>query len=99
VGSGSICRSWPSSKAALEAMSESLAMEAAGLGVRVTIVEPGGYWTDLYSSMRTAVELPASGPPSPGAARCRPRPPPTLAGQQVAAPPGPVADPAGAPSM
>jgi NAD(P)-dependent dehydrogenase (short-subunit alcohol dehydrogenase family) len=31
-------------------MSEALAAEAAGFGVKVTIVQPGGYWTDLYTS-------------------------------------------------
>ena len=31
-------------------MSEALAAETAGFGVRTTIVEPGGYWTDLYLS-------------------------------------------------
>jgi NAD(P)-dependent dehydrogenase (short-subunit alcohol dehydrogenase family) len=53
---------YSASKAALEAMSESLAAEAARFGVKVTIVEPGGYWTDLYASMRTAAELPAYAP-------------------------------------
>jgi NAD(P)-dependent dehydrogenase (short-subunit alcohol dehydrogenase family) len=31
-------------------MSEAVAAEAATFGVRTTIVEPGGYWTDLYLS-------------------------------------------------
>ena len=31
---------------------EALAAEAAAFGVRSTIVEPGGYWTDLYTRMR-----------------------------------------------
>ncbi len=42
-----------------EGLSEALAQEAAPFGVHVTIVEPGGYWTDLYTSMRTATPLPA----------------------------------------
>ena len=39
---------YSASKFALEGMSEAVAAEAATFGVRTTIVEPGGYWTDLY---------------------------------------------------
>lgn len=42
---------YSASKFALEGMSEALAAEAASFGVDVTIVQPGGYWTDLYASM------------------------------------------------
>ncbi|MGN6241974.1 MAG: SDR family NAD(P)-dependent oxidoreductase [Cellulosimicrobium cellulans] len=42
---------YSASKFALEGMSEALAAEAAAFGVRVTVVQPGGYWTDLYASM------------------------------------------------
>ncbi|QSB13154.1 SDR family oxidoreductase [Natronosporangium hydrolyticum] len=42
---------YSASKFALEGMSEALAMEAAAFGVKVSIVQPGGYWTDLYTSM------------------------------------------------
>jgi len=42
---------YSASKFALEGMSEALAAEAASFGVRVTVVQPGGYWTDLYTSM------------------------------------------------
>jgi NAD(P)-dependent dehydrogenase (short-subunit alcohol dehydrogenase family) len=42
---------YSASKFALEGMSEALAAEAAAFGVKVTIVQPGGYWTDLYSDM------------------------------------------------
>ncbi|MBG0814936.1 SDR family oxidoreductase [Planomonospora sp. ID82291] len=41
---------YSASKFALEGMSEALAMEAAAFGVKVTIVQPGGYWTDLYTT-------------------------------------------------
>jgi len=40
---------YSASKFALEGMSEALAAEAATFGVSVTIVQPGGYWTDLYT--------------------------------------------------
>ncbi|WP_129664587.1 SDR family NAD(P)-dependent oxidoreductase [Phytoactinopolyspora endophytica] len=43
---------YSASKFALEGMSEALAAEVAPFGVSVTIVQPGGYWTDLYTSMR-----------------------------------------------
>jgi len=45
-------------KWALEGMSEALAMEAAPFGVDVSIVEPGGYWTDLYTNMLTTDAMP-----------------------------------------
>jgi NAD(P)-dependent dehydrogenase (short-subunit alcohol dehydrogenase family) len=53
---------YSASKFALEGMSEALAMEAAGFGVRVTIVEPGGYWTDLYKNMRSTTPVEAYAP-------------------------------------
>ncbi|MFF5204684.1 SDR family oxidoreductase [Streptosporangium sp. NPDC000396] len=53
---------YSASKFALEGMSEALAMEAAQFGVKLTIVQPGGYWTDLYTSMTSTVPLEPYGP-------------------------------------
>lgn len=53
---------YSASKFALEGMSEALAAEAAGFGVKVTIVQPGGYWTDLYTSSTAAAPNPAYDP-------------------------------------
>ncbi|ONI78759.1 short-chain dehydrogenase [Actinosynnema sp. ALI-1.44] len=41
---------YSASKFALEGMSEALAAEAAQFGAKLTIVQPGGYWTDLYTN-------------------------------------------------
>jgi NAD(P)-dependent dehydrogenase (short-subunit alcohol dehydrogenase family) len=49
---------YSASKFALEGMSEALAAEAAAFGVKVTIVQPGGYWTDLYTSSTATTENP-----------------------------------------
>jgi len=53
---------YSASKFALEGMSEALAAEAARFGVSVTIVEPGGYWTDLYAAARSTRPNPAYAP-------------------------------------
>ncbi|TDC08776.1 SDR family oxidoreductase [Nonomuraea longispora] len=53
---------YSASKFALEGMSEALAMEAAPFGVKVSIVQAGGYWTDLYTSMTTASPAPEYAP-------------------------------------
>ena len=51
------------SKWALEGMSQSLAQEVAGFGIKVTLVEPGGYATDWSgSSAKHATRLPAYDP-------------------------------------
>ncbi len=50
---------YSASKFALEGMSEALAAEAAEFGVKVTIVQPGGYWTDLYASTTATSPNPA----------------------------------------
>ncbi len=47
------------SKWALEAISESLAHEVRGFGIRVTIVEPTGYTTAAEEKARHAIPLPA----------------------------------------
>ncbi|MBQ1076089.1 SDR family oxidoreductase [Micromonospora sp. C31] len=53
---------YSASKFALEGMSEALAAEAARFGIKVTIVQPGGYWTDLYARSTTAAPNPAYDP-------------------------------------
>ncbi|MFJ2081832.1 SDR family NAD(P)-dependent oxidoreductase [Micromonospora chokoriensis] len=53
---------YSASKFALEGMSEALAMEAAAFDITVSIVQPGGYWTDLYSSIAATTPLEAYAP-------------------------------------
>ncbi|MGW0214747.1 SDR family oxidoreductase [Micromonospora chokoriensis] len=53
---------YSASKFALEGMSEALAMEAAAFDVTVSIVQPGGYWTDLYTSIAATTPLEAYAP-------------------------------------
>lgn len=51
---------YSASKFALEGLREAVAAEMAPFGVRTTIVEPGGYWTDLYlSGLSAATPNPA----------------------------------------
>ncbi len=45
-------------KFAVEALTEALAGEVAGFGVKVTIVEPGAFTTDFTSSMKKAPAMP-----------------------------------------
>lgn len=42
---------YSASKFAFEGFSEALAQEAVHFRIKVTIVEPGGYWTNLYLKM------------------------------------------------
>ncbi len=53
---------YSASKFALEGMSEALAMEAAAFDVKVSIVQPGGYWTDLYTAMTATTPMEAYAP-------------------------------------
>jgi NAD(P)-dependent dehydrogenase (short-subunit alcohol dehydrogenase family) len=43
-------------KAALDSMSKALAMEVEGFGVKVTILQPGGYETGLFTQGLTMTE-------------------------------------------
>jgi NAD(P)-dependent dehydrogenase (short-subunit alcohol dehydrogenase family) len=50
IASGPMAGLYSAAKFAVEGLSEALAQELAPFGVKTTIVEPGGYWTDLYRS-------------------------------------------------
>ncbi|WP_328381627.1 SDR family oxidoreductase [Micromonospora zamorensis] len=53
---------YSASKFALEGMSEALAMEAAAFDIKLSIVQPGGYWTDLYTSLSATSPIEAYAP-------------------------------------
>jgi NAD(P)-dependent dehydrogenase (short-subunit alcohol dehydrogenase family) len=59
--SGPMSGIYSASKFALEGMSEALAKEAEHFGVKLTMVEPGGYWTNLYISMNYSDPLDSYG--------------------------------------
>jgi short-subunit dehydrogenase len=46
-------------KFALEGLCEALAGEAEYFGIKVVIVEPGGYWTNLYLDMKYSTPIEA----------------------------------------
>lgn len=60
--SGPMSGIYSASKFALEGLSEALAKEAASFGVKLTMVEPGGYWTDMYTTMSLSHPKEAYGP-------------------------------------
>ncbi|MFI6504112.1 SDR family NAD(P)-dependent oxidoreductase [Nonomuraea typhae] len=47
---------YAASKSALDSVSQALAMELAPFGIKVTIVQPGGYGTELFTRGLTATE-------------------------------------------
>jgi NAD(P)-dependent dehydrogenase (short-subunit alcohol dehydrogenase family) len=47
---------YTAAKSALDSLSQSLAMEVEPFGIKVTIVQPGGYNTDLFGKGTTATE-------------------------------------------
>jgi NAD(P)-dependent dehydrogenase (short-subunit alcohol dehydrogenase family) len=62
---------YAASKFALEGMSEAWRHELRPFGVRVVLVEPGPYKTDIFGRNRQEVEMEPDGPYAPFAARMR----------------------------
>ena len=84
------------SKWALEGLSQSLAQEVAGFGVKVTLIEPAGYSTDWAGpSARHAAELPSYDPVREQAAQARAQ---RFAARRPGRDPGGDADPGGQPN-
>lgn len=54
---GPMASIYSSTKFALEGLCESLAQEIKYFNIKLTIVEPGGYWTNLYLDMKTCEPL------------------------------------------
>ena len=84
------CRSagaYRASKWALEGLSESLAKEVAGFGIKVTIVEPGGYATRRRQEPRSPRQRPMAEPtrPTTVSASASPRSQPSSLGDPAAA--------------
>lgn len=76
------------SKWALEGLSESLAQEVAGFGIKVTLVEPGGFATDWNGASSTVADpLPHYQAMHDAAAERRKTAPPELTGDPAAAGP------------
>jgi NAD(P)-dependent dehydrogenase (short-subunit alcohol dehydrogenase family) len=55
--SGTSSGLYSASKFAVEGLCEALAQEAACFGIKVIIVEPGGYWTNLYLDMKYSTPI------------------------------------------
>lgn len=67
---------YAASKSALDSLGQALAMELAPFGIKVTIVQPGGYGTDLFTRGTTMAEpRPEYGPLRAGSPRCGARTP------------------------